>query len=185
MDACYIVRRNAISASALERFRVRLAQFHELRKVFITSGIRKSISLPHQHALSHYFHSIQLFGSPNGLCSSITESKHIKAVKEPWRRSSRCNALTQILQTLLRLEKMEALHRQFSWRKMLKGTTATYMAGVVDGEDPQEDLCSDASNPSGVTSPGAYEDGTPIDGICDKETLSIVELSAKPGAYIA
>ncbi|KAF9538821.1 hypothetical protein CPC08DRAFT_738828 [Agrocybe pediades] len=41
--------------------------------------------------------SIPLFGSPNGLCSSITESKHIKAVKEPWRRSNRFNALSQML----------------------------------------------------------------------------------------
>ncbi|KAJ6617373.1 hypothetical protein B0H10DRAFT_2176466 [Mycena sp. CBHHK59/15] len=29
--------------------------------------------------------------APNGLCSSITESKHIKAVKQPWRRSRRGN----------------------------------------------------------------------------------------------
>ncbi|KAH9028838.1 hypothetical protein EDB83DRAFT_2230010 [Lactarius deliciosus] len=35
---------------------------------------------------------IQQFGALNGLCSSITESKHIKAVKEPWHCSS-CNKL--------------------------------------------------------------------------------------------
>ncbi|KAF9521566.1 hypothetical protein CPB83DRAFT_778511, partial [Crepidotus variabilis] len=36
-----------------------------------------------QHALSHYVLLIILFGASNGYCSSITESKHIKAVKEP------------------------------------------------------------------------------------------------------
>ncbi|KAH9975649.1 hypothetical protein BJV74DRAFT_862382 [Russula compacta] len=45
------------------------------------------------HSLEHYRRNIQLFGAPNGLCSSITESKHIKAVKEPWRRSSHFEAL--------------------------------------------------------------------------------------------
>ncbi|KIJ16060.1 hypothetical protein PAXINDRAFT_76254, partial [Paxillus involutus ATCC 200175] len=39
------------------------------------------------------------FGAPNGLCPSITESKHITAVKKPWRRSNKHNALGQILRT--------------------------------------------------------------------------------------
>ncbi|KAF8812067.1 hypothetical protein BYT27DRAFT_7221263 [Phlegmacium glaucopus] len=62
MDLCYIFWQNAITAK----------------------GVHKSISLPRQHALPHYLTSITLCGSPNGLCLSITESKHIKAVKEPW-----------------------------------------------------------------------------------------------------
>ena len=59
-----------------------------LQDIFIKARVRDSISLPCQHALSHYYYLIHLFGSPNGLCSSITESKHIKAMKEPWRRSN-------------------------------------------------------------------------------------------------
>ncbi|KAJ7678406.1 hypothetical protein B0H17DRAFT_109703 [Mycena rosella] len=60
---------------------------------------------------------------PNGLCSSITESKHIKAVKEPWRRSSRFNALLQMLTTISRLDKV--------------GTTSSYTAMVHGGAQPQ------------------------------------------------
>ncbi len=104
MDACYIARRNAISGPALEHFWQCIENFHALRNIFIQAGVRSSISLPRQHALSHYYNSIHLFGSPNGLCSSITESKHIKAVKEPWRRSSRYQALNQMLRILLRME---------------------------------------------------------------------------------
>src|SRR5206468_12049070 len=96
MDACYIVRRNSISTLALKAFKTSLDEFHHFRNIFISTGARDSISLPRQHALSHYYRSIPLFGSPNGLCSSITESKHIKAVKEPWRRSSRYKALPQM-----------------------------------------------------------------------------------------
>ncbi|KAJ7025470.1 hypothetical protein C8F04DRAFT_878470, partial [Mycena alexandri] len=62
---------------------------------------------------------IRFFGSPNGLCSSITESKHIKAVKEPWRRSSRFNAPSQMLRTLVRLDKLAAV---LTLRGMMMGT---------------------------------------------------------------
>lgn len=97
VDACYIFRRNAITSSALADAEMLVKTFHDLRKIFIDEGVQESISLPRQHALAHYISSIILFGSPNGLCSSITESKHIKAVKEPWRRSSRFKALVQML----------------------------------------------------------------------------------------
>ena len=55
--------------------------------------------MPRQHSIIHYYALIRLFGAPNGLCSSITESKHIRAVKEPWRRSNRNEALGQMLIT--------------------------------------------------------------------------------------
>ena len=101
MDLCYIFHQNAITAGALATVETLLKQFHELWCIFITEGVRESISLPRQHSLLHYLMSITLFGSPNGLCSSITESKHIKAVKEPWRRSSRYRALIQMLRILV------------------------------------------------------------------------------------
>ncbi|KAJ7064481.1 hypothetical protein C8F01DRAFT_1209068 [Mycena amicta] len=53
-------------------------------------------------------------GPPNGLCSSITESKHIKAVKEPWRRSSRYEALTQMLTINNRLDNLAASRVDFT-----------------------------------------------------------------------
>jgi hypothetical protein len=128
LDACYIARHNAISTPLLERFRKCVDKFHELRCIFIDAGVRVSISLPRQHALSHYFRLIMLFGSPNGLCSSITESKHIKAVKEPWRRSNRFKALAQMLRSISRMEKMAALRRDLAQRGMLKGTVQSYVA---------------------------------------------------------
>jgi len=88
MDACYIACRNAITATALEHFHECVERFHKLRNIFIEADVQDSILLPCQHAFSHFYHSIQLFSSLNGLCSSITGSKHIKAVKEPWHQSS-------------------------------------------------------------------------------------------------
>ncbi|KAF9553018.1 hypothetical protein CPC08DRAFT_728207 [Agrocybe pediades] len=62
---------------------------------------------------------IREFGAPNGLCSSITESKHIKAVKEPWRRSNHYEALGQMLVTNQRLDKLAAARVDFKSRGML------------------------------------------------------------------
>ncbi|KAJ7108121.1 hypothetical protein C8R44DRAFT_842997 [Mycena epipterygia] len=137
MDFCYLVRRNAISAPDLASIKDALDRFHHYRKIFIECGVRVDISLPRQHALVHYIPFIRLFGSPNGLCSSITESKHIKAVKEPWRRSSRFNALPQMLTTLMRLDKLAALKSALTARGMMSGTTSSYTARVLDGVQPQ------------------------------------------------
>ena len=137
LDFCYIVRRNAISTEDLDSLKDALARFHNYRDVFIQTGVRIDISLPRQHSLIHYLHSIRLFGSPNGLCSSITESKHIKAVKEPWRRSSRYHALVQMLHTISRLDKLAAARRVFTKHGMMEGSTSSYTAMVLRGEQPQ------------------------------------------------
>ena len=62
------------------------------------------------------------FGAPNGLCSSITRSKHIKAVEEPWRWSSCWNALGQMLTTNARLDKLAAARADFTSCGMLEGS---------------------------------------------------------------
>ena len=68
-----------------------LWQFYCHCKNFHSSGVHtNSFNLPRQHSLNHYIKLICTFGAPNGLCSSIMKSKHIKAVKEPWRHSIRC-----------------------------------------------------------------------------------------------
>ena len=70
----------------------------------------------------HYHSLIQEYGAPNGLCSSITESKHIRAVKEPWRRSNRYEALGQMLVTNQRLDQLVAARTDFENRGMLNGS---------------------------------------------------------------
>lgn len=84
LDFCYIARRNSLSSSNLSEMDDLLTCFHHYRTSFINSGVREAISLPCQHGLTHYVPGIRLFGSPNGLCSSITESKHIKSKELSW-----------------------------------------------------------------------------------------------------
>ena len=88
MDFCYLVRRNILDESTLDAIDTAVGRFHANRIIFKDLGIRNNFSLPRQYSVKHFRLLIQMFGAPNGLCSSITESKHIKAVKEPYRRSS-------------------------------------------------------------------------------------------------
>ncbi|KAJ7876978.1 hypothetical protein B0H13DRAFT_2547938 [Mycena leptocephala] len=64
-------------------------------------------------------------------------SKHIKAVKEPWRRSSRFNALPQMLSTISSLDKMAASVVSYTARGMMVGTNSSYAAMVLAGYQPQ------------------------------------------------
>lgn len=119
LEFCYLVRRDSITETTLEAIKLALARFHTERVIFEEAGVRIDFNLPRQHSLEHYRRNIQLFGAPNGLCSSITESKHIKAVKEPWRRSSRFEALGQMLVTNQRIDKLSASRVDFASRGLL------------------------------------------------------------------
>ena len=131
MELCFLFRRNAITTTDINQIQHGLTRLHRLREVFIEAGVRTDISLPRQHALLHYITGITLFGSPNGLCSSITESKHIVAVKRPWRRSSRYKALAQMVCTINRLDKLAALQRVYARQGMLVGTTSAHVAQTL------------------------------------------------------
>ncbi|KAH7919985.1 hypothetical protein BV22DRAFT_1107896 [Leucogyrophana mollusca] len=132
---CYIARHDIITDDTLEDLENTLQCFHKYCKIFITSGVCSDFSLPHQHALDHYSMLIRMFGAPNGLCSSITESKHIKAVKEPWRCSNRYNTLRQMLLTNQRLDKIAALQVDFAARGMLDGPYDTHSVADVPLRD--------------------------------------------------
>jgi hypothetical protein len=122
LDFCYLVQHNVLNESTLDAIDDVLAHFHDNRVVFEEAGVwTDSFSLPRQHSMKHYCSLIQMFGAPNGLCSSITESKHIKAVKEPWRRSSKCDVLGQMLVTNQRLDKLSVSHVHLAAHGMLNG----------------------------------------------------------------
>ncbi|KAG2039892.1 hypothetical protein BDR03DRAFT_932956 [Suillus americanus] len=132
LDFCYLVRRNVLTEKSLKEIQDALARFHQYREIFKTTGTVTTFSLPRQHSMVHYVHCIRLFGAPNGLCSSIMESKHIKAVKEPWRWSSRYNALGQMLLTNQRLDKLTASCVDFRTRGMLAGTCLSSILAALD-----------------------------------------------------
>ncbi|KAG2116938.1 hypothetical protein DEU56DRAFT_874133 [Suillus clintonianus] len=142
LDFIYITRRNIINSKSLDAMDDALERFHRYHKIFQTSGVRpKGFNLPRQHSLIHYHKLIRAFGAPNGLCSSITESKHIKAVKEPWRRSNRFDALSQMLLTNQCIDKLAASRVDFVDRGMLQGTWIlnTPLAAPIEQDIPDQD----------------------------------------------
>ena len=125
MEVCYLARRPDIDEATLHSFDSALQRFHTFHEVFRTSGVRPTgFGLPRQHSLIHYHRHFEEFGAPGGLCSSITESRHITAVKKPWRRSNRYDALGQMLLTNQRLDKLAAASTNFIDRGMLPASRA-------------------------------------------------------------
>ena len=124
LDFCYIARMSIFTWSALDQLDEALKHFHKYRTIFQELSVRDStpsgFSLPRQHAMVHYWQHIKNFGAPNGLCSSITESKHITTVKCPWRQSGCYNAIKQIMLTNQRMEKLAAAHIRFTLQGILK-----------------------------------------------------------------
>ncbi|KAG6818469.1 hypothetical protein H0H93_004738 [Arthromyces matolae] len=147
LEFCYLVRRHVLNEDDLRAIDEAVANFHHHQKVFQETGVRPDgFSLPRQHSLTHYRHLIQEFGAPNGLCSSITESAHIRAVKKPWRRSNRFEALGQMLVTNQRLDKLAASRVNFQHRGMLNSSIfdtndipAPPAANLPDGDDEDDD----------------------------------------------
>ena len=129
LEFCYTVQWNVLTAKDLDYLNEVLARFHQHHKFFKTAGVVATFSLPRQHSMKHYRQLVQLFGTPNGLCSSITESKHVKAVKEPYQRTSKYRALGQMLIINQWLDKLAASRADFKSRGMLEGT---YLSTVVE-----------------------------------------------------
>jgi len=80
--------------------------------------------------MKHYTNLICQFGAPNGLCSSITELKHIKAIKQPYRHINHHNALGQMLLCNQQLDKLAVTWVDFQEQGMLKGNCLSVLKEV-------------------------------------------------------
>ncbi|KIK72264.1 hypothetical protein PAXRUDRAFT_118650, partial [Paxillus rubicundulus Ve08.2h10] len=113
LEFFYLVQCNIITETMLNEIQDALQHFHHYREVFKTTRAILTLSLPCQHSLKHYFYHIKCFAAPNGLCSSITENKHIRAVKEPYQCSNPFNTLGKMLLTNQCLDKLAAMQADF------------------------------------------------------------------------
>ncbi|TFK72995.1 hypothetical protein BDN72DRAFT_894243 [Pluteus cervinus] len=167
MEFCYLVRRSTIDHSLLSQLDEALSRFHKERQIFKDVGIREDFNLPRQHSLIHYRWLIQQYGAPNGLCSSITESKHIKAVKEPYRRSNHNQPLGQMALTNQRLDALH-IHR-----------TKLIADGLLDPEVPRNSRTIEAVTTE-VEEDDERLDGEPVDD--DWHAIGVV-LATRPVSY--
>ncbi|KAI0245225.1 hypothetical protein BJV78DRAFT_1277481 [Lactifluus subvellereus] len=117
LEFCYIVRHDVITEETVRDLHDTIMRYHNYRTIFEELGVRPDgFALPRQHSLLHYPSLIRAFGAPNGLCSSITESKHIKA----------------LLLTNQRLDKLAAARVDFTNRGMLDGTVLSAKLQTIE-----------------------------------------------------
>ncbi|TFK84482.1 hypothetical protein K466DRAFT_496496 [Polyporus arcularius HHB13444] len=141
LDFSYLARRSSHDILSLEAMQGALDRYMDLRDVFVEAGVRPDgFSLPRQHSLLHWVRMIKYFGSPNGVCTSISESKHIRAVKRPWRASNRNKPLLQILRTNTRYGKLAAARAEFGRRGMLRGDIVSYAYRKVHEPEDADDI---------------------------------------------
>ena len=131
LDFCYLACRDVLDTKSLAAMQDALNCFHKYQEIFQMCSICSSFNLPRQCSPMHIIQMIQAFGAPNGLCSSITESKHIKMVKKPYQRSSCYEALGQILLINQCVDKLAASRVDFQRRGMLKGTCLLHVLRLV------------------------------------------------------
>ncbi|GBE85562.1 hypothetical protein SCP_0800790 [Sparassis crispa] len=169
LDFCYLARRDVHTEKTLADLDHALKRFHRDREIFATCGVRISgFSLPRQHSLVHYRAHIWAFGAPNGLCSSITESRHITAVKKPWRRSSHYKALGQMLLMNQRLDKLAAARVDFTSRGMLAESALVAAMNIhIRG------LENDMPNPDADAGPTAQREDDIVPGPRSKEYVKL------------
>ncbi|KAI6141325.1 hypothetical protein BKA82DRAFT_28768 [Pisolithus tinctorius] len=142
LEFCYLIHRNVITQQTLVEIDDALRHFHLYHKVFRNAGVVDTFSLPRQHAMKHYSHLICQFGAPNGLCSSITESKHIKAVKQPYQRTNHFQALRQMLLINQRLNKLITAHADFKECGMLNEPLLSHaLRALGQHSSDADDLC--------------------------------------------
>lgn len=191
MEACYLIRRSVHTDQTIKKLEDTLTEFRRHREVFRTTGVRpdgirangtcvNGLSLPRQHSLDHYPRHIREFGAPNGLCSSITESKHIKAVKEPWRRSNRFHALGQMLLTNQRLDKLAAARVDFEARGMLNGSLLSSIISLAT--QPAENAVPPEHNGNTTpVDPESHADENDAEAADGPRVLAAVSLAQQRG----
>jgi hypothetical protein len=178
LDVCYIARRVDLDHEALKAFDTALTKFYACREVFQTSGVRPNgFSLPRQHSLSHYSHLIKEFGAPGGVCSSITESRHITAVKKPWRRSNHYQALGQMLITNQRLDKLAAARVDFINRGMLDPNNPQHPGAVqvlepMGGREDRSEDEDENENEEAEVLPAAAQTAKQVQMVTGNVTLA-------------
>ncbi|KAI6015152.1 hypothetical protein F5J12DRAFT_904460 [Pisolithus orientalis] len=121
LEFCYLIHQNVVTEQSLAEIDDALRHFH-------------------------YYHE---FGVPNGLCSLITESKNIKAIKQPYQCTNHFQALGQMLLINQRLNKLAAAHADFEEHGMLNGTCLmqdktlmTIMIGTMTLQKAEEPTAS-------------------------------------------
>ncbi|KAF8338581.1 hypothetical protein F5887DRAFT_1077678 [Amanita rubescens] len=156
LDFCYIVRQPSLNEADLRALDDALERFCRHRDIFVTTGIcPDGISLPRQHSLQHYHRHIMQFGAPEGLSTSITESKHIDAVKKPWRHTNHFEELKQMLLINQRMDKLAAFRARLLGEGLLNVPLVPEGTEAIAMDSDSGGLALDSDNSASESEDGS------------------------------
>ena len=104
----------------IQQVEAAIQHIHSSREIFCIEGIcPNGFSLPRGHSIMHFPYLIGRYGAPNSVCTSITESRHISAVKDAYCQSNQNEEMRQVLLTNQRSDKLAAAMADFVGHGML------------------------------------------------------------------
>jgi hypothetical protein len=89
LDFSYYAQLHIHTAESLKALQAALEVFHANKDVLKELGIRDHFNIPKLHQLTHYIHSISLFGAADGFNTELPERLHIDFAKDAYRASNK------------------------------------------------------------------------------------------------
>jgi hypothetical protein len=123
LDFVYLAQYPVHTTETLKLLEDALDDFHRNKSVFVDLGARTHFNIPKLHALLHYVHSIQTFGTIDNYNTEYTERLHIDLIKDAYDATNSKDEYPQMTKWLERREKMYQLENYILWR--LQGARAT------------------------------------------------------------
>ncbi|KAG8776332.1 hypothetical protein FRC12_000975 [Ceratobasidium sp. 428] len=128
----------------LEAMETDLAEFHELKHIFVSKGGLTSEhgwnGIPKIHMLSHYVHLIREYGTVNGYSTDISERLHIDYVKTYYRASNKVEPIEQMVTMLQRQEAWSMQRRRLEEAGLIPARQKQRDERCKDGVDEDEDI---------------------------------------------
>jgi hypothetical protein len=206
LEMLYIVRADEHDDHSLANLRDHEQLYLQYREIFRTTGTREHFNLPRQHALFHFRHNIEDFGSANGVCTTLSESKHKTAIKEPWRRTNQNAPIRQMLTINTRMDQLAACKVIFTMRGLLQkdclwavmsdlgllddirdpaaANAALPFANAADSDAEDDD--DDEREEAAASGDGEQSAGRDDEGAVDGPRItSSVKMSRRPGRVLS
>jgi hypothetical protein len=202
MDFMYRAHMPELSDSDLDLLERDLAEFHDLKDVFVKAEVVDAEDdfhgIPKIHMLGHYVRSIRELGTTDGYNTEAPERLHIDYVKEGWRASNHVNALQQMTTYLQRKESWALLTAHLrergvlpeSFRKADAGAESVAEVAKAGAETAEEDEDEEEAKEIEPSSDGnrGGNGGNERDAVWYPSpritTAKRPKLRKKPGAYL-
>jgi hypothetical protein len=134
LDFCYYAQLRMHTNESLDALDDALAVFHAHKDILKDLEVCEHFNIPKLHQLSHYVHSIKLFGAADGFNTELPERLHIDFAKEAYRASNKRDYEEQMAMWLQRQESIFWRTSYFEWLTAHRNSSCV-ASQTVRGED--------------------------------------------------